>query len=283
MESALASNGNTVELTGMEDSQVLVKTRAKVGRLQKSLRNLKGQLTKEVNMCLKKITHFKRKYSDDYLANSVVKTNYAQSILDSQTRCETRYLNLEKALSELRELECETWAGSDEDLDEILSKLDNDSVVCEKQFSDVQRDNDDIFDTCETLTAAARLPTIRPRPQAGANVTPTVPHTVFKPQTDLKPTFLTKDCTLPEFIKFTETFVTYMNSSGSVIPIEAVFSNLRVHIAPYWFTELIGKGLNIRTDLPAFPHLMDEISLMKFSLHNRRMTVFRAQQSWDAL
>ena len=99
MESALASNGNTVELTGMEDSQVLVKTRAKVGRLQKLLRNLKGQLTKEVNMCYQKITHFKTKYSDDYLANSVVKTNYAQSILDSHTRCETRYLNLEKALS----------------------------------------------------------------------------------------------------------------------------------------------------------------------------------------
>ena len=179
MESALASNGNTVELTGMEDSQVLVKTRAKVGRLQKSLQNLKGQLTKEVNTCYQKITHFKTKYSDDYLANSVVKTNYAQSILDRPTRCEKRYLNLEKALSELRELECETWAGSDEDLDEILIKLDNDSVVCGKQFSDVQRDNDEIFDTCETLTAAARLPTIRPRTQAGANITPTVPHMVF--------------------------------------------------------------------------------------------------------
>ena len=117
MESALASNGNTVELTGTEDSQVLVKTRAKVGRLQKSPRNLKGQLTKEVNMCLQRITHIKIKYSNDYLANSVVKTNYAQSILDSHTRCETHYLNLEKALSELRELECETWAGSDKDLD----------------------------------------------------------------------------------------------------------------------------------------------------------------------
>ena len=42
--------------------------------------------------------------------------------------------------------------------------------MSEKQFSDVQRDNDDIFDTCETLTAAARLPTIR-QPQAGASIT----------------------------------------------------------------------------------------------------------------
>ena len=56
IESAMASNGNTVDLTGTEDSQVLIKTRAKVGRLQKSLRNLKGQLTKEVNSCYQKIT-----------------------------------------------------------------------------------------------------------------------------------------------------------------------------------------------------------------------------------
>ena len=85
MESAMASNGNTVELAGTEDSQVLTQTRAKVGRLNNSLRNLKGQLTKEVNSCYKKIAH------------SVVKTDFAWGILDCHTRCETRYQNLEKA------------------------------------------------------------------------------------------------------------------------------------------------------------------------------------------
>ena len=109
MESALLSNGNTVEFPELEDSQVFSQTRAreKAGRLQKSLRNLKGQLTKEVNMCNDKITHFKTKYSEDYMAISVVKNNFAQSILDSHIRCETSYLNLEKILDELRELECE--------------------------------------------------------------------------------------------------------------------------------------------------------------------------------
>ena len=41
------------------------------------------------------------------MAISVVKNNFAQSILDSHIRCETSYLNLEKILDELRELECE--------------------------------------------------------------------------------------------------------------------------------------------------------------------------------
>ena len=153
MESASqASNGNTVDLTGTEDSQILIKTRAKVGRLQKSLRNLKGQLTKEVNSCYQKITHFKKIVSDNRLTNSAVKTDFAQSILDCHARCETRYLNLEKGLSDLRELECEAWSGSSEELDDILTKLDNDSIVCEKQFTDVKKDNDETFNTCGQAT-----------------------------------------------------------------------------------------------------------------------------------
>ena len=136
--------------------------------------------------------------SNNLLANTVVKTDYARGILDCHTRCKTRYQNLEKGLSDLRELECESWGGSDEELDEILTKLDNDSVVCEKQFNDVKRDNVEIFNTYETLTAAAKPPTTR-RPQAGPSITQPM---AFKPQTDLKPTFLIKDCTLLEFIKF---------------------------------------------------------------------------------
>ena len=59
IDSAVASNGNTVKMAGTEDSQVLTQTRAKVGRLNNSLRNLKGQLTREVNNCYKKIAYLK--------------------------------------------------------------------------------------------------------------------------------------------------------------------------------------------------------------------------------
>ena len=140
IESALLSNGNTMEFPEPEDSQVFSQTRAreKAGRLQKSLRNLKGMLTKEVNQCNDKITHFKSKFAEDYTTISVVKTNYAQSIIDSHNRCKARYLNLEKALEELRELECNTWQGSDDELDVLIEKLNTDPVTCEKQFIKIQ-------------------------------------------------------------------------------------------------------------------------------------------------
>ena len=90
----------------------------------------------------------------------------------------------------MRDLECNTWEGSDEELDNVLEKLNQDSITCEKQYLKVQRDNNDIFEICNTIIAASKPTVTRPRNPAGAGITPAVPNISFKPQTDLKPTFL---------------------------------------------------------------------------------------------
>ena len=79
-------------------------------------------LTKKVNQCNDKIAHFKSKFAEDYTTITVVKTNYAQSIIDSHNRCKAHYLNLERALEKLRDLECNTWDGSIDDLDNLKEK-----------------------------------------------------------------------------------------------------------------------------------------------------------------
>ena len=89
-----------------------------------------------------------------------------------------------------------TWQGSDDELDALIDKLNTDSVTCEKQFIKIQRDNDDIFEVWESITAAARPPVIRPQNQTGAGITPTVSNITFKPQTDLKPTYLNSSSSL---------------------------------------------------------------------------------------
>ena len=93
--------------------------------------------------------------------------------MECHTRCENRFEKVEKGISDLRDLECEVWEGSDQDLDELLTKLDTDSDVCYKQFHDVKADNVEIFDNCNTLTTAAKPPTVR-QPQAGPSITQTV-------------------------------------------------------------------------------------------------------------
>ena len=80
------------------------------------------------------------------------------------TGAKTHFLNLEGALEKLRDLECTTWVGSDEDLDSVLEKLTQDSISYEKQYLKVQRDNDDILEICNTIIAASKPAAVtRPR------------------------------------------------------------------------------------------------------------------------
>ena len=130
IDSELATNGYTMEFSKQEDSQSLSQPRAReeTRRLQRSLQNVKGLLTREVNQCNDKIAHFKLKFADDYTTVTVVKIGYAQSIINNHNRCSTRFLNLERALEKLRELECNTWVWSDEELDTVLEKLNQDLI-----------------------------------------------------------------------------------------------------------------------------------------------------------
>ena len=110
IDSDLTINGN--EPT---DSQGLSQpgARGETRLLQRSIRNLKGLLTREVNQCKDKIAHFKLKYVEDYITVTNAKLVYAQSIIDNFNRCSTRFLNLEGALEKLRDLDSATWLGTD--------------------------------------------------------------------------------------------------------------------------------------------------------------------------
>ena len=163
MESLL-TNGNTMEFSE-DNSQGLTQPRLReeAGRLQRSLRNLKGLLTREINACNDKIGHFKLRFSDDSTTITVVKIGYAQNILDNHTRCQIRFLNLEKALEKLRQLECDTWEGTDEELDVVLEKLNQDLVSYENQFQRISHENDDIFEICSNIITATKPTVTRPR------------------------------------------------------------------------------------------------------------------------
>ena len=119
--------------------------------MQRSLRNLKGLLTREINACNDKIGHFKLRFSDDSTTITLVKIGYAQNIIDNHTRCQIRFVNFEKALEKLRQLQCDTWEGDDEELDAVLEKLNQDLVSYEHQFQRIARENAEVFEMCNTI------------------------------------------------------------------------------------------------------------------------------------
>ena len=86
----------------------------------------------------------------------------------------------------MRDLECATWLGTDEDLDGVLNKLTQDSITYGDQCTKLQRDN---------LIAASK-PAVVTRPRnTGEGIPANQPNINFKPSSELKPSFLVRDCT----------------------------------------------------------------------------------------
>ena len=78
-------------------------------------------------------------------------------------------------------------------MDTVLEKLNQDLISYENQYLKISRDNDDIFEICNNIIAASKPTVTRPR-NTGAGITPaTMPNISFKPQSDLKPTFVKID------------------------------------------------------------------------------------------
>ena len=78
MESLL-TNGNTMEFSE-DNSQGLTQPRMKeeAGRLQRSLRNLKGLLTREIKACIERLEHFSQRYPDNSTEVTTVQIDYAK-------------------------------------------------------------------------------------------------------------------------------------------------------------------------------------------------------------
>ena len=138
-----------------DNSQGMTQPRMKeeAGRLQRRIRKLKRLLTKEITACIDKIGHFKTKYPDNFTEITTVQIDYAKSILCQRNWCQIRFTNLEKALQQLQEVHCETWEGEDDDLDEALDKLNQDQISYENKFQKITRENDEIIERCNILSA----------------------------------------------------------------------------------------------------------------------------------
>merc|ERR1712215_421578 len=175
-------------------------------------------------------------------------------------------------------LSTDVWEGSDEDLIVAIAKQDEGFAKYDKEYIDVTRKYEKVIDRCKIISNKA---------SQAQNVTETAPPStnenrpngvktqgVFRPLADLKPVFLNKDCNLIEFLEFTKAFVLYMQSSGTTIPRDAVFSHLRVQVDAWWQHYIEYVGLTINSDISHFIKIMDTAARNKFPMHARRMKCF---------
>ena len=170
---------------------------------------------------------------------------YARDILDNFTRSQTRQAEVEKGIVDLVQMRTEVWDINDETgLTAFISEQDAESDLYYTKVEKIRSENLVIFKKCKSIIAPAPAQTSRLTPATNPNIT-----TGFKPNQDLKPLYLIKDCTLTELNKFIDSFTNYIKSSSTIIPAEALWGQVSVNMDAYWFTELKEQGFSRETNL----------------------------------
>ena len=124
-----------------------------VGRLQRRVRTFKGSLTSAITSFISNIEHYEKKYprDDEEGSDGPAKIDYATSILKSVDRATDRYVKLENALDELKDLMNDTWEGTEDELDAAISKHIEGFQKYEKDYVEMTRKNDATIERCKSL------------------------------------------------------------------------------------------------------------------------------------
>ena len=106
----------------------------------------------------------------------------------------------------------------------------------------------------------------------------------FKLNTDLRPALLVKDCTLKEVNNLSETFSNYMRRSpNQTIPPGALWAQVIINVDQFWLTEVKERKFIKETTLEEFLKIIEEVNMLKFPVHHRRMTLLEAKQVGEPL
>merc|ERR1712215_611434 len=105
---------------------------------------------------------------------------------------------------------------------------------------------------------------------------------VFKPQPEIKPQILGKECQLLEFSTWAKNFCSYIKSPPFDLPEGAINDNIRVCMDSSWYVELEEKGIKNNTTIGELTTLLQKVAMAKFPIHQRRVDVFECKQKTDS-
>ena len=277
-ESLLGSSAGQSEM--LDPREDVLRRKEQTKRTQRMIGTCKGKFTKEIKTFIQNAEYFLSKdtghsVDDIDLPESGLMINCANAFLGSLDRVIDRYVELEKTLDDWKTFMTDVWEGTDEELITAISKQDEGFANYDKEYVDITRKYETVIERCKNISnkaSQAQNVTETAPPSTNENrPTGAKPPGVFRPQADLKPIFLNKDCNLIEFVEFTKAYVLYMKSSGTTIPRDAVFSHLRVQVDAWWQHYIEHVGLTLNSDISHFIKIMDTAARNKFPVHGRRM------------
>ena len=213
---------------------------ARQKRLELNARDCKSKLPKDINTVTQMLNVYHEDFPEDDI-NCEIQLGEANAILRVIERAGNRWEAVEKTLDDLKS--CIFQSLTLKDIDAQIEKVDAAMVEYEGNFTKMKKEKRDILKRCTEIVAKAKKAANRANTitnnQTNSNTSNNTFKTpIFKPQPELKPIFLAKDCLLLEFNTFGKNFVSYMNSSPSPLPEGSVDQNIRVNLDPSWYVEL---------------------------------------------
>ena len=211
LESCLGSSSGQVPL--MDSQGDILRKKEETKRTQRRIGTFKGNFTTETKKFIGLVEHFESKYpqddNTDLIGSKLI--DYAAGILSSFNRVIDRYVALENTLDEWKTLLTDIWEGSEEELVTAISKQDEGFQKYDKDYVDLTRKYDTTIERCKDISIKAsrgqNVIETAPPSTTDSRTTGVRPQLGFRPQADLKPIFLTKDCNLIEFTQFTKAYI----------------------------------------------------------------------------
>ena len=204
--------------------------------LERQSISVKRVFTTDINTLRVKMKSYEKEFPTDSTPQSERQLQDAKDIVDLLAMVTDRYKNIVNIQNDIITCVCTSIYLEDTDIEREIAKAQEsletyqttyDKFKLDKVFSKT-RDRADIYiKMCKNRTNNSQVIS-----SSASNVSK-VP--IFKPQPELKPQILGKECQLLEFTTWAKNFCSYIKSSTFPLPEGAINDNIRVNMDPSWY------------------------------------------------
>merc|ERR1712215_617310 len=193
------------------------------------------------------------------------------------------YKSVEKLQNDIITCVCTSFYLQDTEIENEIAKAQDQLEKYQSTFTRFKQSNEfsKIRDRADVYIKFCKN-----RPTTSQVITSSAPNVnkvpVFKPQPELKPQILGKECQLLEFSTWSKNFCSYIKSSPFELPDGAINDNIRVCMDSSWYVELEEKGIKNNTTIEEITTLLQRVAMAKFPIHQRRVDVFECKQKTDS-
>ena len=253
------------------------KLKSKYNNLKSKMTVAKGNMTKALKKLEQGLSNYEKHNQPSKETHLTTKRRIAMEVSESLEIAGVKM----KTLSQLSDEFIDTITDLDEtmfdnpDKSTVIETIEAEVNKFEYLLNDIMEQKEETILAAESTASGPQIQTIQVQPE---QVTTGDTWSSFKPQGNLKPTFLEKTCNHLETVHFVNTFEIYIRDGyRGKIPDNTVWMQLQPLINEVWFKSLLHQNIKEK-DLQGVIDLILEESSGRNPLHQRRIDLLRVKK-----